>query len=300
MNELVMTGLDGANPLGFLAALGVLEAVHAHGAHGQDARLHFRNDGGWRPILTEFDGDLDELIDWLDQDRASCMKEPALDLQYDGKRDLKPRPDKFRDYLEQLVEGADIKRRRGVDWASCFATDVAVDNKGKTKPTALHFAAGQQQFLKMTAELMEKTTPERFGEALIGPWRYDSKLAVMGWDATSCRDYALRASDPSKEKLGVPGADWLALRGLTFFPAFPVKTRVLTTGCEGRWKSGRFRWGVWTVPLSRDVIRAVVPLDLVGMGRQERDARGFGAVFSCGIKRSDQGGYGSFEPATVV
>jgi len=32
----------------------------------------------------------------------------------------------------------------------------------------------------------------------------------------------------------------------------------------------------------------------------ERGARGIGAVFSSGIKRSDQGGSGSFEPASVV
>jgi hypothetical protein len=36
------------------------------------------------------------------------------------------------------------------------------------------------------------------------------------------------------------------------------------------------------------------------MKAEERAARGIGAVFSCGIKRSDQGGYGSFEPAAVV
>src|SRR5690606_38960345 len=126
-------------------------------------------------------------------------------------------------------------------------------------------------------------------------------LPVMGWDSTSDRSYALRASNPATEKkLGVPGADWLALRGLACLPVVPVKTRVLTTGCIGGWKTGQFRWGLWTVPLGRDVVRSTLRLDLAHMNAGERTARGVGVVFSCGIRRSDQGGYGSFEPASVI
>jgi len=123
----------------------------------------------------------------------------------------------------------------------------------------------------------------------------------MGWDATTTRDYALRASNPSNDKkLGVPAADWLAVRGLASVPVVPVKRQIRTTGCIGRWKTGRFRWGLWTVPLDREVVRSTMRLELEEMGAAERAARGIGVVFSCGIKRNDQGGYGTFEPATVV
>jgi hypothetical protein len=90
---------------------------------------------------------------------------------------------------------------------------------------------------------------------------------------------------------------------LAFVPAFPIgsrKPRVGTTGCVGGWKTGRFRWGLWTVPLGHAVVRTTLQLQLSEMGADERAARGIGVVFSCGIKRSDQGGYGSFEPATVI
>jgi hypothetical protein len=67
-----------------------------------------------------------------------------------------------------------------------------------------------------------------FEEALFGPWLYARALPVLQWDNSQTRDYALRASDPSKEKkLGVPGADWLAFRGLSFLVA-PVRDRI---GC---------------------------------------------------------------------
>lgn len=298
MKEVVLTGLDGANPLGFFAALGVLEVLSERGV---PVRLHWRDEGVWRPVLTGVDGGLDALVGFIEEDRIACIDEPALALEYDGKRDLKPLPEKFREYLEGLVAEATPSARRGVDWASAFATDIAVDNNGNTKPTALHFTAGQQLFLKMVADLVVGVTPADIEEALVGPWRYERPLPVMGWDATAARAYALRASNPSGDKkLGVPGADWLAVRGLACLPVVPVKTRVRTTGCSGGWKTGQFQWGLWTVPLGRDVVRSTLRLELEAMSSGERGARGIGVVFRCGIKRSDQGGYGSFEPASVV
>jgi hypothetical protein len=298
VSEIVLAGLDGANPLAFLAALGVLEALSDCGA---PVRLRWRDEAVWRPVMTGLDGGLDTLVGCIDADRISCGAEPAIGLEYDGKRDLKPPPAFFRSYLADLVAQTDPAQRRGVDWASAFATDVATDNSGNTKPTALHFTAGQQQFLKMVRELVAGVTAQDIREALIGPWRYDRPLPVMGWDATITRDYALRASNPSNDKkLGVPAADWLAVRGLASLPVVPVKTRIRTTGCIGSWKTGRFRWGLWTVPLDREVVRSTMRLELEEMGAAERAARGIGVVFSCGIRRSDQGGYGTFEPATVV
>ena len=298
MKELVLTGLDGANPLGFFAALGALEVLSDRGI---PARLAWRDEGAWRPILTGLDVGIEALIEWIDEDRSACADERALALEYDGKRDLKPSPERFREYLVDLVSRASPERRRGVDWASAFATDVATDNNGNTKPTALHFTAGQQQFLKMVAELVVGVTAADIQEALLGPWKYERPLPVMGWDATADRAYALRASNPSGDKkLGVPGADWLAVRGLACLPVAPVGTRVRMTGCVGGWKTGELQWGLWTVPLVREVVRSTLRLDLVNMRADEREARGIGVVFACGIKRSDQGGYGSFEPARVA
>jgi hypothetical protein len=153
----------------------------------------------------------------------------------------------------------------------------------------------------MVGELVGKVTKDDLRETLQGPWRYERSLPVLGWDATSSRDYALRASDPSTDKKrGVPGADWLAVRGLTFFPAVPQGNRVMTTGCSGGWKDGTFRWPLWTVSLPASVIRSVLCQKVEDMTKHERRARGIGGVFSSGIKRSDQGGYGSFEPASVA
>lgn len=297
MHDVTLTGLDGTNPLAFLAALGVVEACDSE----IEARLAWRYVGAWRPVITSPDHDIDALVNRLDLDRRASMGDPALALRYEGKADLKPKPGRFREFLMELRELASATNRRSVDWASAFATDIAVDNNGNTKPTALHFTAGQQQFLQMVNELASRVTVEDLREALEGPWKYERSLPVMGWDSTSSRDYALRASDPSTDKKrGVPGADWLAIRGLASLPTVPRGNRILTTGCIGGWKDGRFRWPLWTVPLTKQTIRSVLSCNVEEMSRRERDARGIGAVFTSGIRRSDQGGYGSFEPAIVV
>jgi hypothetical protein len=298
MAELVLTGLDGTNPLAFFAALGVLDVATARDVR---AHLEWRYTSVWQPVLSSTCADYDELLRWVDDDRRSCLDEPALSLEYDEKKDLKPPPPTFRHFVESLLTGANRESRRSLDWISAFATDVAVDNNGNTKPTALHFTAGQQQFLQMVGVLNQSVTVEDLREAICGPWQYARPLPVMGWDATSSRDYALRASDPSTDKkLGVPGADWLAIRGLIFFPTVPRSDRIITTGCGGGWKTGWFQWSLWTVPLTSTVVRSLLAQDIEKVTEAERMARGIGVAFRSGIKRSDQGGYGSFEPAAVI
>jgi hypothetical protein len=298
VHELTLTGLDGENPLGFLAALGVLAALVDQGG---TARLAWRYSGGWRAVIRSDAETPAALVAMLDADRLSCVDDPALALEYQGKRDLKPSPALCRQYLLELVDEARADARRSVDWAAAFASDVVTDNNGNAKPTALHFTAGQQQFLDMAVDLSTQVNSADLAEAIEGPWLYTRPLPVMGWDATSSRDYALRASNPSLDKkLGVPGADWLALRGLRFLPVFARGRRLVTSGCTGGWKNGSFSWPLWTVPLGAPVVRSLLGVEFGARTRAERTARGIAVVLSSRIKRSDQGGYGSFEPAAVV
>lgn len=320
MTELLLTGLDGKNPLAFLAALGVLNVLADRVKHGQpEPKLVWRSRGTYMPAIV--DGpDRPALLDVLGQDLGSFRKEPAIEtLRYRKKgeengpeaHDLKPPKGKFAEYLRALLdrrglvdrgELAEGAFRRSLAFAAAFATDVALDNNDNTKPTALHFTAGQQAFLTMVSELIEGVSTGDFEEALFGPWRYLRPLPVLQWDNASSRDYALRASDPSKEKkLGVPGADWLAFRGLPFIRVAPVGDAIKTTGCDGGWKTGTFRWPIWTVPLSRAVIASLLTSEeVVKVAPHLLAARGIAIVFESAIRRSDQGGYGSFAPARVA
>jgi hypothetical protein len=263
----VLEGLDGSNPLGFFAALGVVNALSER--PGLAPRLAWRP-GDWRPIL-HLDEDIDDgnLVELLAEDRESWSSEAALDLRYQkvknpGKKgsptwDLKPPAGRYREFLEGLLSRARPEHRRSVDYGAAFATETARDNNGNTKPTTLHFTAGQQEFLRMVADLVTGVTRDDLREALWGPWRYNRELPVLGWDCTVARDYALRATDPSKDKkMGVPGADWLAFRALSLIPVAARGRQILTTGCSGGWKTGRFTWCLWNQPLERDTIRVAL------------------------------------------
>lgn len=303
-SELVLTGIDGKNPLGFLAALGVLNAV-ADNVKRDPPKLQWRSMGTWRPVLIGGPnrGTLNEM---LLADAASFANESALDLRYrkggDGveAHDLKPPPAHYiNEYLKPLARNGSA---RSLAFASAFATDVAVDNNGNTKPTALHFTAGQQEFLSMVSDLRRGVTTEDFEEAVFGPWQYARSLPVLQWDNSQSRDYALRARDPSKEKkLGVPGADWLAFRGLPFIRVAPRRNEIVTTGCGGGWKTGFFRWPIWTASIPREVVGALLTSrDVFIADPRAMRARGVAIVFQASINRSDQGGYGGFSPASVA
>jgi hypothetical protein len=281
-----------------MAAMGVLRVLHERGIV---ARIHWELQGSWIPYLASSLSSADELTDILLADIVECQSEPALDLAYgeNGKeRDLKAPPSEFAAWLADLAKSAEPSRRRAVDWAAAFGSEMVTDGSGKAvKPSTLHFTAGQQKFLAMVRELVLQTTKDDLHEALIGPWRYDRTLPVMGWDATITRDYALRATNPSGDKKsGVPGADWLAIRGLVAFPSFPVSGYLRTVGGWGGWKSGGWSWPLWTRPAGWDVATSLIALDHTNLTGQEMQARGVGVIFRSAIKRSDQGGYGSFSP----
>ena len=297
--EHVLTGLDGANPLAFFAALGTLRVLHEH---AQDAHLRWELRGNWTPILRCSVSSIAELCSLLERDRELCTNDLALDLTYgeDGnERDLKAPLHVFAEYLEKLATSATPENRRSVDWGAAFGSEIIADGQGKAvKPTALHFTAGQQKFLQMVRDIHRGITAEDIHEALVGPWQSNRPLAVMNWDATVTRDYALRAKNPSGDKkLGNPGADWLAIRGLAAFPCFPVGTQLRTTGCWGGWKNGGFGWPLWTGFVSWNVACSIIGSDWSKTPGKELAARKIGALFSSAIKRSDQGGYGNFSPA---
>jgi hypothetical protein len=304
-----LTGLDPSNPLGFLAALGLVQVLHWH-ASEDDAQptLHFQGDGVGTPVL-ESPLSYQQVRDAVLADALAQGDCPALHLAYDSDgltvphtapgadRDLKPAPDEARAFLERLSHSD----RRSAGLAAAFFSEFAQDNNGRTKPTSLHFTAGQQTFLSMVDELRQGIGGEDIDEALLGPWRGTSALPSLSWDSSATRYYALRASDPSLDKRGsVPAANWLAFQALGLFPVAARKGRLGTTGIEGSWKRSAFVWALWEEPLSVPVIASLLRAHVKGMTARERAALGVTQVLCSRIHRSEQGGYGSFAPADLL
>jgi hypothetical protein len=311
MTAIVLAGLEANNPLGFMAALGLLRVLDHRAAAVADAprpRLGFVDAGTFVASL-ETPLTRDQIIELVLRDAAAQGDNRALQLAYDAAgtmvapgtpgaiRDLKPPLEVAR----QLLDHAATAEPRTASLAAAWFSELVADNNGNTKPTALHFTAGQQAFLDMVEELRRGLTAEHLREALDGPWLNTAQLPSLSWDASVARLYALRAGNPSKEKRGsVPGANWLAVLGLACFPVVARGSRLVTTCVSGGWKDGVFTWPVWSAVAESSAIASLLRLDAASWTQPERAAYGVETVFRCRILRSDQGGYGSFSPASVV
>lgn len=306
MRDVSLPALEGTNPLGFLAALGVLDAL---AVTTPAVTLRWTDELIPHAIIGGV-GDLDWLLDVLNRDRERWGSNALLRFPEPSPlADAKPGKGQLRSWFEFVAAQSD-ETRSGSDHLCAVVAEGAFDNNQKAKPTHLHFTAGQQQFLNMVRDLAARVDRERLDEALCGPWRYDSGLPSLSWDSRGERMYAVRATNPSKDKrLGVPGADWLAFRGLVFYPVTRTTSGALrTTACNASWKSSAFRWPLWSVPITKSVARSLLADEtLVSERRRKRvraedlEARGIFSLQESSIRRSDQGGYGSFgAPETLV
>lgn len=304
MNEISLPALEGANPLGFLAALGVLDAVSAT---TPSATLRWTDELVPHAVFGGV-ADRDALLDALDRDREQWTSNPMLGFPAEGPlTDAKPDRNRLRDWFE-FVSGPDGSESAAAHLCAIVA-EWALDGNQRAKPTHLHFTAGQQQFLGMVRELASDVDRDRLEEALFGPWRYDSPLPSLSWDSRGERLYAVRGINPSKEKrLGVPGAEWLAFRGLVFYPvARRASGSLRTTACDDSWKSSAFRWPLWWVSATRAVVGSLVA-DQTLVSKEaasnvkgaDLKARGILSLRESLIRRSDQGGYGSFAASVEV
>jgi hypothetical protein len=310
MSDHVLTGLDGQNPLGFFAALGLLRVLDDDAVRQSVPRptLHFAATGEPVPTVRSH-LTLDAIIAVILEDARQQGENRALQLAYtkDGSRamagdpsavrDLKPPPSLAKELLEEC---ATRTRRESALVASWFS-ELVQDNNDNTKPTSLHFTAGQQSFLEMVDELRQGITNDDVREALLGPWLNTSRLPSLSWDSSVARNYALRASNPSKEKRGsVPAANWLGVIAMEFFPVVPHRGKLATTGVKGGWKDSVFTWSLWERPLTASAAAALLRVDLRRMRSGQWAALGITRLYEAAIQRSDQGGYGSFSPAAVV
>lgn len=300
-SEVTLSGLDGTNPLGFLAALGALD-VATRTAPDRDVRLRWTaHDLVPVPVLAG-PSDVADLVAWSNADRGRWLRSAVLTGPIAATlTDIKPAPATLHAWAGQIAAHRTDSDggRPDADLFCGLLAEGAVAGKGDSKPTALHFTAGQQQFLTMVRELATKVDAAALHEALVGPWQRASTLPSLSWDGRGERSYALRGTDPAGEKrTGQPGADWLAFLGLSYLPVFARNGVAETTGCWGSWKNGSFIWPLWTVPISAPVVRSLLSDPGVGeLNEPARRSRGIARVLESSILRSDQGGYGSFRPA---
>lgn len=297
-NGLELIGLDGSNPLAFLAALGTLRTLSIVWPDRR-VRLGWRAAGVWRPML-HLDGEpsADQVIEALDRQLRDADGQRAFKLA----DDLKVMGPMFRRIATEAAGVARPEDRRWADFLAAFGCDATCTDGGMIQDTALRTmsGAGHQHFLTFMLQLAAETEPDHLRAALLQPWEYADPGPSMRWDPADDRRYALRWDEPSGDPIRtVRGANRLAIEGLPLLPTAPVGSELKTTGFAGRGSRDTFwTWPIWEPPLSIDPIRSLLALSSLQEQAVPRDdllAMGVTEVFRA--QRLTIGKYRNFAPA---
>lgn len=302
MSRIPIVGVDGSNPLGFLASLGLLRVVPG-------AKLGFTDDGSFRAVVDVPDKTESELAAHIAADAEAAVNayapwrftytKPATKKQGPQKvADLKPPPDDFKRFLATCIGAWLTGNDEAASYAAAYGTDVAVDNKGNTKPTAFHFTAANQTFLGAVEGIRASVTQE-WVETSLFKGHGERPGSNLRWNPGAERNWALMANNPNADGTLVDAPlEWLAFCGLPLLPSFPQGSRIITTGVVGRGDDMTFTWPLWSNPASLPTIRSALQIDWTESAT-ERAARGIFAICRSTIRRTSQG-FGNFGPSSIV
>lgn len=305
---LVLTGLDGSNPLAFLAAIGTLRALA-----GADVTMGWRQYGGaWRPVIVARENmDEELLLNRLCEQLDVMRDHPAL-----GRWDnLGVPPEEFRAYALDASDRATMADRICADFAASFACEVVTTRDSKkvlvVEDTAFRTmsGAGHQDFVGFMRSIIAATTRDLVRKALFSEWLYDDPVtnSTLRWDPADDVRHALRwrnpSGDPARRNSGtVLGANRLAIEGLPAFPTAPVRSRLETTAFTGSGRRGTFlTWPIWGPGIGLDTCRSLLALEeLQSEALKPALLRARGVVAVYRSQRITEGKYRSFTPARAV
>lgn len=260
LHPLLLPGLDGANPLAFLAAVGTLRLADKA---FPGTRMSWQLDGVWSPVLHLPEArTADELVDALLKAAGSERRSVTFAA------DLKILASEFEHFQREAV-GAAQADREFADFIRAYADPLVTvqggPNAGKTKPTEFYFIAGQQKLLEIVLAIAEKTKPDHIRKCLFAPWVYDDPVEKQSvrWDPADDSRYATRwrnpSGDPSRKRSGsVLGANRLAFEALPSFPCFAAGERLTTTGFTLLDRSPHFTWPIWSAAWGIETVRSIL------------------------------------------
>jgi hypothetical protein len=307
-----LPGLHGANPLGFLAALGTLRLLDEP---DRPPRLSWqRAQGGWTARLwCDPRPSEEELVEHLAH-ALGASADLAAFARWD---DLSVAPEDFRRFVEDAARTASLHDRDWADFAAAFGCEAS-PYLAASRPTIQDTAfrtmsgAGHQHFLKTMRHVLSEVTADHVQKAVFGTWTYDDPVekCTLRWDPSDDVRYALRwrnpSGDPDRGKRGsMLGANALAVHGLPLHPTAPVApqgSHLATTGFSRIGRQVTWTWPIWEPPLPLSVVRSLLALpelqSRAGIDPEVRSSlarRGVSEIFHS--RRITTGKYRNFTPA---
>lgn len=259
---LLLNGLDGSNPLGFLAAIGtavVLQDVFPEIRLGWE-----QTEGGWRPSLAGCGDDEQAFAEKL----SEALRDASMTV-FDVDNRMPFDAEKFSLKLRDVQSCSSIANRREADFLSSFGTELYPNEKNglfqDTRFRMVRSGDSKGQGLPFYARKMRKDLRiDHVRRTLFNAWDYEDEGYSLRWDPIEDQRYALRWGDPSKLKQGTMlAANSLAVEALQWFPVvMPGGNHAQTTGFQrvGR-RETYFVWPIWTQLVGMETVRSLLALD---------------------------------------
>jgi hypothetical protein len=305
---LLLPGLDGTNPLGFLAALGVLRILTLQQTQ---VKLSWQlSSGTWRPRLfgvqvplSDLGAELHAAIQSLDHSAWSIDRE----LPFIASR--------LREHAKDSVVHSSQSNRTKADIICAFGVESCREKRKVKKEeveifkdTALRLVrSGDNQhngLLEYATFTLANCSAGQLQKSLASDWLYRDEKKTFRWDPAEDRGYALQWGNPSDDgALTERGANCLALFGMACFPVVPVKGEAQTTGFGLKAaKQSSFTWPIWDKPVNLHAVGSLLALSELQQeqpDRAELAALGVVAAYRCDrIMTSTY--YANFTPALRV
>ena len=299
---LLLSGLDGSNPLGFLAAVGTLRTVGLAEPDAGWSMKWLMRDGIWVPALfADRSTSSNALVDLL-----CCQLRRESTPEFDFSKNLNIKPGQLRSEAMMARSHAQPHDRRHADFIAAFGCEIYETRDRKSiQNTALRTmsGAGHQHFLGTMRELISVTERAHLHSSLFAAWRYSDEKLGLRWDPEEDRRYALRWDDPSDGGgvKTVRGANRLAIEALPVFPTVPGERELETTGFSTRDRAALFTWPIWRVAISIDVLRSLLALPDIQRPEPSRERLAeMGVVELYRSQRITAGKYRNFTRALPV
>ncbi|MEV7394723.1 hypothetical protein [Streptomyces sp. NPDC091215] len=339
--QLELPALHSDDPLGFLAALGVLELAEA--ALDQTIRLSWR--GLAAPAVLHTDqplalAQLAELLAGFLPAEPAKEPLPAAPGILGLPRDTSPGApnDALRMPIEKahrLLRDFSAAERLSNDprarWFAALVNQLCVTPAKKTKdepPQAQHDATATSSPVDSHGPILYTESTPLFAASgqmtLANNWVKAAEqcrrqgahvsAALTGWirvpdytganlDHRSTGDASMTA-DGKPSQQGVPGATWLALHAFATFRLTGDTMTSATTSWDTSGDLPALVWPVWTSPLSRAAITALLEHPLVradDLARLDESLTNLGLAGICSAPRTKlSNSYGPFEPGQVL
>lgn len=306
-NQLLCPGLDGANPLGFLAAVGLFNVLSGDGSireppllmRWQQRRATWVPElGGSAPWLASEDALLEELQGRLDRTYRDHLVCKSLELlSHAGSGDV----------FSEMVDEATLTQRDLVDWTAALAVDDGDGSEGSQLQTVR-----KDYFKGNLQSVIERTDRSHLQRTLFDTWDYADALdnQSLHWDPSEDRRHALQWNKPSgdpnrKDFGGMLGANRLGVEALPLFPLVPTGPKPQTIGFSGtRANNTRWTWPLWQSWASLPIVRSLLSHPLLQTPRCESEDQlilrelGVSIAFRC--RRILVGKTPNFTPAERV